>query len=92
MKSSIVKAINSISSMDEMNAVIDMIKIKQKQLRSKDINSAKMALRVGDSVILPDSKKLAGKVSELLELRRTKATVSFGGDRWTVPISMLRGA
>jgi hypothetical protein len=92
MNSSIVKAINSIASMDEMNEVIDLIKLKQKQLRSNAVNSAKMALRVGDSVILPDSKKLAGKVGELLELRRTKATVSFGGERWTVPIAMLRGA
>ena len=92
MNSSIMKAINSISSMDEMNAVIDLIKLKQKQLRSNAVNSAKMSLRVGDSVTLPDSAKLAGKVGELLELRRTKATVSFGGERWTVPISMLRGA
>lgn len=92
MNSSIMKAINSISSMDEMNAVIDLIKLKQKQLRSNAVNSAKMSLRVGDSVILPDSAKLAGKVGELLELRRTKATVSFGGERWTVPIAMLRGA
>ena len=92
MNSSIMKAINSISSMDEMNAVIDLIKLKQKQLRSNAVNSAKMSLRVGDSVTLPDSAKLAGKVGELLELRRTKATVSFGGERWTVPIAMLRGA
>ncbi len=92
MNSSIVKAINSIASMDEMNEVIDLIKLKQKQLRNNAVNSAKVSLRVGDSVTLPDSAKLAGKVGELLELRRTKATVAFGSERWTVPISMLRGA
>ena len=92
MNSSIVKAINSIASMDEMNEVIDLIKLKQKQLRSHAVRSAKVSLRVGDSVTLPDSAKLAGKVGELLGLRRTKATVAFGSERWTVPISMLRGA
>jgi hypothetical protein len=92
MNSSMMKAINSISSMSEMNDVIDMIKIKQKQLRSMEISSAKRSLTVGMSVKLPSSKKLAGKIGELLELRRTKATVAFGGERWTVPISMIQEA
>ena len=50
MKKSIIKAINEISTTDEMNEVIELIRIKQKQLRAVAIATNKASIAVGSKV------------------------------------------
>ena len=90
MKKSIMNAINGISSMDEMNEVINLIKIKQKQLRSIQVAMNKAAIGVGSKVKI--TSKNGVEFGEVLQMKRTKAIVEIDGMRWNCPISMLEVA
>lgn len=90
MKKSILNAINGISSMDEMNEVINLIKIKQKQLRSIQVAMNKASIGVGSKVKI--TSKNGVEFGEVLQMKRTKAIVEIDGMRWNCPISMLEAA
>ncbi len=90
--SKLLKQIREIDTIADLNKAIDAINAQGKFLRSNMTSAARRALKPGMRVVMPSSKKLAGRIGELIELRRTKATVSFEGERWTVPISMLKEA
>ena len=52
MKKSISNAIKGISSLEEMNEVIALIKIKQKQLRLMTAHDIKSSINIGSKVII----------------------------------------
>lgn len=90
MKKSIINAIDSIATMDELNDVIRLVKIKQKALRAQAVASAKMNIRVGDTVKV-DSRN-GTEFGEVLEIKRTKAIVLIDDTRWNCPLSILEVA
>ena len=90
MKASILKAINDISSMEEMNEVIDLIKMKQKSLRSAASRDIKASVRAGDDVVVKGRK--ANGVGTILEVKRTKAIVLINNERWNVPLTLIEKA
>ena len=87
MKASILKAINDISSMEEMNEVIDLIKMKQKSLRNAASRDIKATLRSGDEVEV-NGKKASG-IGVIVEVKRTKAVVRLNDSLWNVPLTLL---
>jgi hypothetical protein len=90
MKLALSKAINNISSMDELNEAIDLIKIKQKQLRAMKTLSAKSSISVGSKVKITSKSGVEFGVVETI--KRTKAIVSIDGIRYNCPISLLEVA
>ena len=97
MKKSLLNAINNVKTLDEMNEIIDLINLKQKQLRSEASRSAKASLDIGSRVKI--STSLSQDVNGVIvEIRRTKAVVTipnFRGrpnGRYTVSLSQLQVA
>ena len=90
MKKSILNAINSISSNDEMNEVIELIKIKQKQLRAIKAHGVKASLFVGAQVRLNSRKGV--EYGEVTKINRTKAVVNIKSTDYNVPMSIMEVA
>lgn len=90
MKKSILNAINSINSTEEMNDVIELIKIKQKQLRAIKAQGVKSSLFVGAQVKLNSKKGV--EFGEVTKINRTKAVVRINGSLWNCPLGMLEVA
>ena len=90
MKASILKAIHSISSMEEMNDVIDLIKLKQKSLKSEVRAKTRSIIMVGSKVIVESRD---GDVKgTIIKINRTKAIVDMKGSNWNVPLTMIKAA
>ena len=90
MKKSIIKAINEISTTDEMNEVIELIRIKQKQLRAVAIATNKASLAVGTKVKVSSSKGVMFGIVE--DVKRTKCIVNIQGTSFNCPISIVEAA
>mgnify|MGYP000004704942 FL=1 len=90
MKKSILNAINNISSTEEMNEVIDLIKIKQKQLRAMKSYSIKTSLAVGSKVKVTSRNGVEFGIVD--QIKRTKAIVTIDGLKYNCPISILEVA
>ena len=90
MKASILKAINSISSLEEMNDVIDLIKLKQKSLKTEVRAKTRSIIMVGSKVIVESRD---GDVKgTIIKINRTKAIVDMKGSKWNVPLTMIKSA
>lgn len=90
MKASILKAINSISSLEEMNDVIDLIKLKQKSLKTEVRAKTRSIIMVGSKVIVESHD---GDVKgTIIKINRTKAIVDMKGGKWNVPLTMIKAA
>ena len=90
MKASILKAINSISSLEEMNDVIDLIKLKQKSLKTEVRAKTRSIIMVGSKVIVESRD---GDVKgTIIKINRTKAIVDMKGGKWNVPLTMIKAA
>ena len=90
MKASILKAINSISSMEEMNDVIELIKLKQKSLKTEVRAKTRSIIMVGSKVIVESHD---GDVKgTIIKINRTKAIVDMKGGKWNVPLTMIKAA
>ena len=97
MKASLLKAINNFKTLDELDDVIELVNLKQKQLRREASLNAKASLKPGSKVKI--STRDDGFVNGVVvEIRRTKATVTipnFRGrptGRYTVGLSQLQAA
>ena len=90
MKKSILNAINNISSTDEMNEVIGLIKIKQKQLRAMKAMDVKSSISVGSNVIV--NSRSGSEKGIVTKIKRTKAVVEIDGRLWNCPLSILEVA
>ena len=90
MKKSIINAINNISSTDEMNEIIQLIKIKQKQLRSMKAMDIKSSISVGSNVIV--NSRSGSEQGVVTKIKRTKAVVEIDGRLWNCPLSLLEVA
>lgn len=91
MKKSIINAIKSISSTEEMNEVIELLKVKQKQIRSIESAVARSTFSSGDHVYINSRK--SGRMTGIVEkVNRTKAVVSIDAVLYTVPLTMLNAA
>ena len=91
MKKSIINAIKSISSTEEMNEVIELLKVKQKQIRSIESAVARSTFSSGDHVYINSRK--SGRMTGIIEkVNRTKAVVSIDAVLYTVPLTMLYAA
>ena len=88
MKASIIKAINDITTTEELNEVARFINMKQKSLRTEVRAKVKASVKVGTRVnVNARDGVMEGRV---LEMKRTKAIVEdLDGQRWNCPITIL---
>ena len=89
MKASMIKALNDITTMEELTELIEFINMKQKSLKSEVRAKVKASVKVGSRVkVNAPGKVMTGRV---LEMKRTKAIVEdLNGSRWNCPITMLQ--
>ena len=90
MKKSLIKAINGISTNEELNEVIQLIKIKQKQIRSMKAMDIKNSISVGSNVIV--NSRSGSENGIVKKIKRTKAVVEIDGRLWNCPLSLLEVA
>ena len=89
MKTSMINAINAIESMDEMNKVINLIKVKQKALRFGLCQDAAQNFLAGSKVII-ESRKTGKEYGTVIKVNRTKAIVMIAGSKWNVPLTIMK--
>jgi len=88
----LIKSINAIDNMTDLNVVINVIKSKQKSLRAVRNAVAKANFNVGDKVLI-DARK--GPMNGVItKINRTRAVCSIGdaGMSYNVPFSIMRVA
>ena len=87
--------ISSLESIEDLNRVIRLIKIKQKQLRSVAASKVKSQISVGSNVYFTNRTGLT-QFGTVKEVKRTRAVVLIEGDvmsgRYNIPLSMLNVA
>ena len=90
MKNSMIQAINAISSNEEMNEVIDLIKMKQKQLRNIKARNVRASIKVGDTVKVDGRNGL--RIGTVEKIKVKKAIVMIDGRLWDCPLTILEAA
>ena len=88
----IIKSINAIDNMTDLNVVISVIKAKQKSLRASKNAVAKAGFKVGDTVNINSRKgNMKGVITKI---NRTRAICSIGdaGMSYNVPFSIMEAA
>ena len=85
---SLVKDIKLLTKTEELNEVIEALKIQQKIIRAKTSRSARLIFAKGDKVNVNDRRGLPlyGTVEKV---NRTKAIVSTSSGRYNVPFSIM---
>jgi len=83
----LIKSINAIDNMTDLNVVINVIKSKQKSLRAVRNAVAKANFNVGDTVNI-DSKK-GNLVGVITKINRTRAICDINGSSYNVPFSIM---
>lgn len=90
MKKSIMNAINQISSNEEMNEVINLIKLKQRQLRDMAAFNVKSSISVGMKVKINSRR---GDMFGIVEkIKQKKAIVNVDGRTWDCPLTLIEAA
>tara|TARA_Y100000114_G_C11578942_1_gene240093 strand:+ start:104 stop:376 length:273 start_codon:yes stop_codon:yes gene_type:complete len=90
MKKSLIKAINDISTNEELNEAINLIKIKQKQLRAVRVAVNKASLSIGSKVKVTSRNGVEFGILE--NVKRTKCIVNIDGTLFNCPISIVEAA
>jgi hypothetical protein len=88
----LIKSINAIDNMTDLNVVISVIKAKQKSLRASKNAVAKASFKVGDTVNINSRKgNMKGVITKI---NRTRAVCSIGdaGMSYNVPFSIMEAA
>ena len=83
----LIKSINAIDNMTDLNVVINVIKSKQKSLRAVRNAVAKANFNVGDTVNI-DSKK-GNLVGVVTKINRTRAICDINGSSYNVPFTIM---
>tara|TARA_B100000902_G_scaffold378470_1_gene411756 strand:+ start:2012 stop:2296 length:285 start_codon:yes stop_codon:yes gene_type:complete len=82
--------IRNISTMHELNRVIDVVKAQQRMLRAMVNVSAKGGLRVGDKVTCTNRGRTISGI--IKKMNRTKAIVETSTTLYNIPFGMLSAA
>ena len=82
--------IKSISSNEEMNQVIDIIKMKQKQLRNIKARNVRASIKVGDTIKVDGRNGL--RIGTVEKIKVKKAIVMIDGRLWDCPLTILEAA
>ena len=90
MKKSLIKAINDISTNEELNEAINLIKIKQKQLRAVRVAVNKASLSIGSKVKVTSRNGVEFGIVE--NVKRTTCIVNIDGTLFNCPISIVEAA
>jgi len=76
--------------MKDMNNVIASLKIRRAFLKNELSRKARAALKVGDTVIC--NSKNGKEKAEILDIRRSWATILINDTRFNAPLSILEVA
>lgn len=86
----IIKGINGLTNMQDLNLVISALKAKQKALRNDLARTARSEFSVGDLVnVNAKGKILKGSI---MEIKIKNATVKINDILYNVPLSIMEAA
>jgi preprotein translocase subunit YajC len=83
----LINLINEISSVDEMETVINAIKKKQKELKAELTLKALKNFEVGDVVLCNSTAGI--EKATITKINRTTADIEIGKNKYTAPLSIL---
>jgi len=86
----LINEINKIDNMKDMNNVIASLKIRRAFLKNELSRKARATLKVGDTVIC--NSKNGKEKAEILDIRRSWATILINDTRFNAPLSILEVA
>lgn len=86
----LINEINKIDNMKDMNNVIASLKIRRAFLKNELSRKARATFKVGDTVIC--NSKAGKEKAEILDIRRSWATILINGTRFNAPLSILEVA
>lgn len=86
----LIQQIFAIDNNDDLNEVIEAVKIQQQGLRDIAIAKAKVKFHVGDKVAY--NGKNGYTVGKIVKMKIKRADVLVNGTTWNVPLSMLEVA
>ena len=87
----LINKILLIDNTDDLNEVINAIKIARSNINRTAIAEAKATLGVGDTVKFTSRKK-GLMIGEITKMKIKRANVEVDGIGWDVPLSMLEVA
>lgn len=79
--------IGQIDNMEDLNAVIEAVKVQQKILKARVINEVKASLSVGDNVKI--NSRSGTKFGIVKQIKIKKAVVDISGVSWDVPLTLI---
>ena len=86
----LIKLIDQIDNMQDMNNVIASLKIRRAFLKNELSRKARATFKVGDTVIC--NSKAGKEKATIVDIRRSWATINIKGTKYNAPLSILEVA
>ena len=91
LNKTLIKGVSSITTNEEMNALIELVKHQQRLIRTLNARQSRNEFRVGNSVLV-EARNRAPMKGTIEKINRTKAIVLMNGSRYNVPFSIMKAA
>lgn len=82
--------IQKVSTKEELNELIELVKLQQKHIRNVANVSIKSQLKVGSRVLI--KSKSGNEFGTIEKINKTRAEVDIQGKTWNVPFSIMEVA
>ena len=87
----LIQLIREIDNSEDLNVVIDEIKLQRKIINNVKIARARNIFKAGDEVKV-NGKKTGGEVGMIIKMKIKRAIVEIDGRSWDCPLSILEVA
>ena len=87
----LLNQISKIDNREDLNVVIDAIKLQQKIITNVATARARNKFKAGDMVKV-NGKKTDGEVGMIIKMKIKRAVVEIDGRNWDCPLSILEVA
>ena len=91
LNKTLIKAVSSITTNEEMNALIDLVKNQQRLIRTLNARQSRTMFGIGDNVLVEARNRVPMK-GIIKKINRTKAIVLINDTSYNVPFSIMKAA
>tara|TARA_Y100000004_G_C8869142_1_gene392466 strand:- start:7 stop:282 length:276 start_codon:yes stop_codon:yes gene_type:complete len=88
----LIKLINQIDNMEDMNQVIANLKTRRAFLKNKLAREARATFKIGDKVRIASSSSHIEMFGIITDIKIKNAIVDIDGDMFKVPLSIMEAA
>jgi len=84
----LIQLIREIDNSEDLNVVIDEIKLQRKIINNVKIARARNIFKAGDEVKV-NGKKTGGQIGMITKIKIKRAIVEIDGSSWDCPLTIL---